>query len=130
MFLFKLLIIINLKFYKESLGEIIIMITGSNESLISLDNKNKIRIWNNLSFTNSIQLKKNKSDSIKSISLLQNDNLLAVANKEKIEIWNLKNQSKIQDLIGHEGNVNALQLINFMNKTYLLFTRQYNPTVE
>ena len=102
------------------------MITGSNESLISLDNKNKIRIWNNLSFTNSIQLKKNKSDSIKSISLLQNDNLLAVANKEKIEIWNLKNQSKIQDLIGHKGNVNALQLINFMNKTYLLSASQDN----
>ena len=102
------------------------MITASNESLISLDNTNEIRIWNNLSFTNSIQLKSNKSDSIKSISLFQNENLLAVANKENIEIWNLKNQSKIQDLIGHEGNVN----VEYFSKLVRIDEKVFDTTVR
>ena len=79
-----------------------------------------------MSFKNSIQLKANKSDAIKSIALLQNEKLLAVANKEIIEIWNLTNQSKIKNLFEHKGNVNALLIFEFMNKTYLLSASQDN----
>jgi len=102
------------------------MIAGSNQTLITLDNKNKIKIWNDLSFKNSTLLKSNRSDSIKSVTLLQNEKLLAVANKEIVEIWNLTDQSKTTSLIGHEGNVNALQKFNSMNKTYLISGSQDN----
>jgi len=112
----------------DRIGEITLMIadTGSNQSLVTVDNKNRIKIWSDLSSKISITLTNIKSDTIKSIALIQNEDLLAVTNKEIIEIWNLTNKSKKTALIGHKGDVNALQTIKMMNKIFLLSGSQDN----
>jgi len=99
---------------------------GLNENvLVAVDSKNRIRIWSDLSLTNSRLLRNNTKDFIKSISFFPNG-LLAVA-ADKTEIWNLSNDSIITALSERTArNVNALQSIYFMNKTYLLTASQDN----
>jgi len=94
------------------------MTEGNSGNLVAVDNKNRIRVWNDSSLNKSKLLKNNKSESIKSIAFFQKE-LLAVANT-KIEIWNLTNDSLITTLTEHKGVVNVLVSIKFLNKTYLL----------
>jgi len=101
------------------------MANTSDGHLVTVDHKNRIKIWNDLSFTKSRLLNNNNSDLIRSIALIQNRDLLAVGNSN-IEIWNLTNKSISKVLTEHEGIINALESINFMNKTYLLSSSQDN----
>jgi len=99
----------------------IVAFTQNTKYLSGFDNKNRLKIWNTLSFENpkSIDV---TNKSIKCIALHDND-LLAIGyfnDSTKIEIWNITIQSKIATLNDHNDNVNALLSVELLEKRFLI----------
>ena len=99
----------------------IVAFTQNTKYLSGFDNKNRLKIWNTVSFENpkSIDV---TNKSIKCIALHDND-LLAIGyfnDSTKIEIWNITIQSKIATLNDHNDNVNALLSVELLEKRFLI----------
>ncbi len=98
----------------------VLSFTQNDKFLAGVDNKNRIKFWNQSSFTSYQSLNK-LNGSVGSLNFLQNDVLaIGKCSSNKIEIWNISRKSFVSALNDHKDCVNTLLSVNHSDKTFLL----------
>jgi WD40 repeat protein len=90
-----------------------------NGSLAAGFANSTIIIWQDEKFTTNTKLNGHEK-KVKSLALFGDDLLASGSCDSTIKIWNLTTAVNIKNVTGHEGCVNALVSIDFLNKPYLL----------